>query len=84
LGTGEPTTGPSEGLNAELVLGFEERIFLFNTEPGMLILNSVKDLCGKVSEVSVSRLLVGEVFVGPDVSITEDNDVVTSSEGILE
>jgi hypothetical protein len=84
LGTWEPTTGPSEGLNAEFVLGFEKRIFLFNTEPGVFILDRVKDLSSKVSEISVSRLLVGEVFIGPDVGITEDNDVVTSSEGILE
>jgi hypothetical protein len=84
LGTGEPTTGPSEGLDAELVLGFEERVLLFNTEPGVLILNSIKDLGSKVSEVSVCRLLVGEVFVSPDVGIAEDDDVVSSSEGILE
>jgi hypothetical protein len=37
-----------------------------------------------MSEVSISRLLVGEVFIGPDVGIAEDNDVVSSSEGILE
>ena len=84
MGTGEPTTGPSEGLDAELVLGFEERIFLFNTEPRVLILHCIKDLGSKMTEVGVCRLLVGEVFVGPDVGITEDDDVVTSSEGILE
>lgn len=79
---GVPICWPSQGLNVESVLGLEKGVLLFNTKPRFLGGNLLENLSGMMSEVCVSRLQFGEVFVGPHVTFTEHEQVIPSSERI--
>ena len=74
LRTWETHLGPTE----DLTIGIEEGVLLLETEPGLVLLGRVHDLFGVGSVVG---LVDGTVIV---VTFTEDENVVTSSEGVFE
>jgi hypothetical protein len=74
LRSGETVLGPSEDLS----IGVEESVLLLETEPRLVLLGGVHDLLGVSSVVG---LVDGSVVV---VALAQNEDVVTTSEGILE
>lgn len=74
LGTRETALWPSEWS----VIGVEESVLLLETEPRDLVLCLLHDLCGMVTVVGP---VGGTVVV---VALCEDENVVTTTEGILE
>ena len=56
----------------------EESVLLLKTEPGLLVLGEVHDLLSMVAVVGPVR---GAIVV---VALCEDEDVVTTTEGVLE
>jgi hypothetical protein len=74
LGTGETHLGPAE----DLPIGVEEGVLLLETEPRLVLLSRVHDLLGVSSVVG---LVGGSVVV---VTFTENENVVATSEGVLE
>lgn len=74
---------PAERMASKLGRGGNKSVLLLDSVPGLLGKIRIPNLVSKVSEVSVGRneLLVGGVF--PHVSLTEDKDVVSLSEGVL-
>jgi hypothetical protein len=82
LGARETGRGPSEGLDCEFVLDFQQTVFLLNAIPSLFVLHGIKYLFCEVSEVGVCRLLVGEFLVGPDPGVAHDDDVVLLSEWV--
>ena len=74
LGTRETTLWPSK----RSVIGIEESVLLLETEPRDLSLCLFHDLCSMMAVVCP----VGSAVVV--VAFCEDEDVVTSAEGILE
>ena len=74
LGTWEASLGPTEWL----VIRIKESILLLETEPGLVFLDGVHYLLGVVAVVSP---VGGTVVV---VGLGEDEDVVTTTEGIPE
>lgn len=74
LGTGETVLGPAEDLS----IGVEESVLLLKTEPGLLSLGSVHHLLGVSTVVGLVR---GAIVV---VTLAEDEDVVATTEGVLE
>ena len=80
----ESSGWPSVGSGLESSMLGEKSVFLFDSEPRFLLGKSIKDLGGVNSEVGVSgdELLIGSV--SPGVGLTENHDVVSSSEGIRE
>ena len=57
LSSGVAIVWPAEGLLGELGAGVKQSVFLFNTVPGLLLLDGglVPDLASEVSEVGVAR-----------------------------
>ena len=74
LGTGESTFRPTEWGTVDV----EQGVLLFKTEPGFMVLGEVHNLGGMVAVVG----LVGSAIVV--VTLGEDEDVVTATEGVLE
>ena len=74
LRSGESHLGPSE----DLAIGVEERVLLLETEPRLVLLGGVHNLLGVRSVV---RLVDSAVVV---VALAKDEDVVTTTEGVLE
>jgi hypothetical protein len=60
----------------------EDAVFLFNSEPGFLILHGIENSFSIVSEVGVGWLLGLEVLVGPDVALAHDDESLASSERV--
>jgi len=73
---------PSITLNLELVVFGQKCVFLLDTKPRLLSLSCLKDLVGKVSEVGVCRDKILVLLICPLESLTENHDVVTTSEWI--
>jgi hypothetical protein len=48
------------------------------------LLHSIKDGQSEVTEVSIRWHFMGEFVITPDVSLAEDDNVVSTSEGIVE
>ena len=73
---------PAEGMASEFGRGSNERVLLFNSVPGFLFEIRIPNLVSVMPEVGVGgdELLVGGVF--PHVGLTEDEDVVSLSEGV--
>lgn len=82
LSSGVSIVGPAEGVASELGGSGDESVLLLNSVPGLLIEIRIPNLFSVASEVGVSgdQLLVGGVF--PHVGLTEDDDVVSLSEGV--
>lgn len=74
LGAGEAALWPAKGLAVHV----EESVLLLKTEPRNFRLGLLHDLVGRMTEVGLIRSAVVVVGLG------EDEDVVPSSEGILE
>ena len=74
LGTRETALGPTEWGTIDV----EQCVLLLETEPGLMFLSEVHDLGGMVAVVG----LVGSAVVV--VTLGEDEDVVTTTEGVLE
>jgi hypothetical protein len=74
LGTRETTLRPTEGRT----IGVEQCVFLLKTEPGDVVLSKIHDLLGVVTIVGP---VGGTVVV---VGLSQDEDVVTTTEGISE
>lgn len=74
LGSGEPLLGPT----VRVSIGVEQGVFLFETEPRFLVGNQVHRLLGEMTLVGGVR---GTVVV---VAFTQDQDVLATSEGVLE
>jgi len=55
---------------------------LLNTIPWVLIFAGIENGFGMNSEVCVAWLLVRELSIAPDIGVSENDDVVTSSEGV--
>jgi len=72
LGSGETVLGPSEGVHVLV----QEGVFLFDSEPGLLVLGFLHDFIAALSVVGLCWLLV--VFVG----LAEDQLVVVQPEGV--
>ena len=86
LGTGVAIGRPAEGVASELGLSAEQRVFLLNAVPALLIgdFSGVPNLGGEVAEVSVGgdELLEGAIFPLPRLAV--DHDVVATAERIAE
>lgn len=74
LGTRETVLGPTE----RGTVNVEQGVLLLKTEPGLVVLSEVHDLGGVMTVVG----LVGSAIVV--VTLGEDDDVVTATEGVLE
>jgi hypothetical protein len=77
LGIGETTFRPSEGPSGSGTFSCEEEVFLFNTEPWVVLGGISHDSVGNVSEVALGR----GFFVHKE-GFAHNEDVVTTSEGI--
>lgn len=73
---------PAKRVASKFGRGSDKSVLLLNSIPGLLGEIRIPNLVSEVSEVGVGRdeLLVGGVF--PHVSLAEDHDVVSLSEGV--
>jgi hypothetical protein len=71
-------------MGRELGQGSEESILLLDSVPGFFVGNSIPNFLGVVSEVSVVGDEFVELAIGPDEALSEDNNVVSLSEGVAE
>ena len=78
--------GPAKRLLSELSGVSEESVLLLNTVPSFLSRNFrvVPNLVSEVSEISVGRHELLEGFIFPVESLTQDDDVVATTEGVSE
>jgi hypothetical protein len=74
LRSGETAFRPSKGGAVHV----EEGVFLLETEPGLEVQGSIKDLLGVIAVVGPVR---GTIVV---IGLSHDKDVVSASEGVLE
>lgn len=82
LSTGVTIVGPAERVAGKFGRGGDKSVLLLDSIPGLLGEVRIPNLVGEMSEVGVGgdELLVGGVF--PHVSLAEDHDVVSLSEGV--
>jgi hypothetical protein len=85
LSTGVAIVGPAEGLFGELGAGVKESVLLFNTVPGLLLLDGglVPDLASEVSEVGVGWDELLASIVLPVPCFAHNQNVVAASEWIF-
>ena len=82
LGSWVSICWPSERPSSELSARSDKRELLLNSVPGLFILDSVPNLLGEMSEVSVIWDELLELFILPLVAFAEHENVVTLSERI--
>jgi len=76
---------PSKGPCGEVVLGLQESIFLFNTEPRLLLLHDgLHDLIAEESEVGIGWHELREILIFPGPGVAQHNNIVTLAEGVTE
>ena len=73
---------PAKRPSGELGLGTNHRVFLFNSEPRLLIEGLVEYFFGVYTEVSVSWLELLARTVLPFVGLSHNEDVITLSKGV--
>jgi hypothetical protein len=77
---------PAKRMASKLGGSSQESVLLFDTVPGFLGSNlfRVPNLVGIVAEVGVSRNQLFESCIFPAPALTDDHDVVTTTEGVFE
>ena len=57
---------------------------MLNSIPGFFVFDGIKNLFSKMSEISVVRDQSIKLSIGPNVTISEYNDIVSLAERITE